>query len=430
MGMNPTGPIPGQADPNAAAGPFQELKIDPVKLPDGFTPPPVKSEIMELDDPLLQKDELDKLRKDLSKYQQVLRNARASSDADKALLKMGLKYRLGMMCLKENRQQLAKNHEDLLKELNSIASAPELNASTVKSFRQLVLQELLSQASPLLTTQNFYVRLHIALLIGELNLTEESARQGLKLEAFTPGLEELIKVITDDMQPDAVKVVAVNGIVRLMKLGNPPFPLRTAVAQALVSQMGLKTGHPWYQMRLAGALSIVDVNTDQAGKPFVVNVLTSVLADPARTFAVRAEAAKSLGRVPLPSSVKASDVTQAVAAFALQLAKAAQQSPQQKDDPRWKGEFIRVYLAFQQLDANDLLADKKSKAGLLNNSQAAAKPAYDLIVPLVAAILHGKRLTVPQVQSLEGWVAGQTPNGAKSPSEPKSTEPVTVGGRP
>jgi hypothetical protein len=162
----------------------------------------------------------------------------------------------------------------------------------------------------------------------------------------------------------------------------------------------------------------MDVDLVQ-GKPIVVDVLKAVLADDKREWTVRAEAAKSLGRVPLPAACNPPSVPKAIAAFALKLAKAAQQSPQTKgEEPKWKSEFFRVYLAFQQLDANDLMADKKSKAGLLNNPQAAAKPSYDLIVPLVAAILQAQRLTVQHVQALEAFV---------KPTEAPPTEKPTAG---
>jgi hypothetical protein len=222
-----------------------------------------------------------------------------------------------------------------------------------------------------------------------------------------------VKVILDPKQPEAVKVAAVNGLVRILRLGSPNVGLRTKVAEAIVAELKRKDTHPWYQMRLAGALSVVDIDLDQAKKPFVVDILKAILADPdadtdkvnGRTWAVKAEAAKSLGRVPLPAAANPPSVTRAVAVFALTLAKAAQQKPQSKaEDPKWKSEFIKVYLAFQQLDDKDLMADKKTKSGLMNNPAAAAKSAYDLIVPMVAAILHGQRLTVQQVQNLEAYV--------------------------
>ena len=226
-------------------------------------------------------------------------------------------------------------------------------------------------------------------------------------------------------------MAAVNGLVRILRLGNPPVLVRTKIAEGLVAELKNKKAHPWYQMRLAGALGSVDIDLDQARKePFVVNILKLVMADSERTWSVRAEAAKSLGRVPLPPAVNPPSVTRAVAAFALQLATAAQQSPQQKpDDPKWRGEFIKLYLAFQPLDANDLMANKTAKAGLLNNPAAAAKAAYDLIVPLVAAILHGQRLTAQQVSALQTYVSPSPPenNPAQSSNEQKNVPPVNKG---
>jgi hypothetical protein len=392
------------------------LKIDSVTLPKDFAPPAAKAEVMDLDQPLAMQDEIDKLKKDLAKYQTVMRTAK-STDADKVLIRNGIRYRLALMCLKKNRLELSKLHEDLTRDLNSAASAPEAaNANAIRSFRQIVMQEIVSQAGPLLITQPFHVRLHIALLLGELNLTEENPRFALKLEAYSPVCEPLLQVISSPDQPEGVKIVAVNGLARNLRLGNANVTVRTRVAQALVAELSNKKAHSWYQMRLAAALAAMDVDLVQ-GKPIVVDVLKAVLADDGRTWIVRAEAAKSLGRVPLPAACNPPSVTKAVAAFTLKLAKAAQQSPQ----TNWKGEFLKVYLAFQQYDATDLMADKKSKAGLLNNSQASAAPAYALIHPLVAAILQAQRLTVQQVQALEDWVK-PTP-GQAQPAKPATGSP-------
>jgi hypothetical protein len=418
------------ADPNAK-GPAQELKIDPNALPENYSPPPAnKDEIMTKEVRLAELDEIDKLRKEqLAKYQNVLRKP-VAGDAEKALIKAGIRYRLAVMCLQKNRPELSKLHDDLLRDMNSAGSVPEgANGATVKAYRQMVLQELVNQVTPMLANQNFYVRLHLVILLGELDLTREDSKLAFKLEAFAPPCDPLVKVISDPQQPEAIKVAAVNGLVRILRLGNPNVLLRTKVAEGIVAELKGNKTHSWYQMRLAGALSVVDIDLDQGRKPFVVDTLKAVMGDDEREMSVRAEAAKSLGRVPIPAAANPPTVTRAVAEFALKLAKKAQQQPQTRaDDPKWKSEFFKVYLAFQQLDSNDLMADKKSKPGLLNNPAATAKAAYDLIVPLVAAILHGQRLTVQQVQNLEAYLGppngqAQTANQAKPAETKGSTEP-------
>jgi hypothetical protein len=425
-GGQPRGPIPGEANPNAIKGPAIELKSEPEKLPPNFKPPAVKDKLMDLEQPLALPDEIDKLKKDLPRFGTVLRTA-LSTDADKAVIKNGIRYRLAVMCLQKNRLELSKLHETLLRDLDSAAQAPagNANATTIRAFRQMVLQELVTQVTPLLTSQGFHVRLHMAILLGELNITEETSKYNLKQEAYAPACEPLIQVISSPDQPEGVKVAAVNSIARILRNGNPNVAIRTKVTQALVAELGNKKTHPWYQMRLASTLASSDIDQDQ-GKPIVVNALKAVVTDDERTMAVRAEAARSLGRVPIPASAGPSSVTQAIAAFALKLAKAAQQSPQQKaDDPKWKSEFFKVYLAFQQQDGNDVVSDaKKSKAGLLNNRDAGAKPAYDLIVPMVAAILHGQRLTAAQVQALETYV---NPGGNNTQPVSAPAAPATQG---
>jgi len=414
------------ADPNAR-GPVQEMKApDPVKLPENYRPPADRDPLMEIDRPLVAPDELDKLKRDLGRYGTLLRTAR-STDADKAIIRNGLRYRLALMCQKEarlaasskeatNAKDLSKLHDDLLRDLASAGAAPDSQKpADVRNFRQFVMQEVVNQVTPLLSTQNFYVRLHLTLLLGELNLTEDNTKLALKQEAFVPAADPLVGVLSDPKQPEAIKVAATNALQRIMRQGNPPVLVRMKVAEAVVNELKNKSTHAWYQMRLAGTLATIDVDLDQARNPFVVDVLKTVIADDERDWSVRAEAAKSLGRVTVPASVNPQTVTRSVAEFALKLAKAAQQAPQKNaEDPRWKAEFIKLYLAFQPLDSTDTMANKTSKAGLLNNTAAAAKPAYDLVVPLVAAILHGQRLTVQQVNTLEAWVA---------PS-PASTRPV------
>jgi hypothetical protein len=404
----PTGPIPGQAtEPGVPRGPAQELKIDSVTLPEGFRPPAEKDPTMEIDRPLVLGDELKSLKRDLSRYQTNLRKALAS-DPEKAVIRNGIKYRLALLCLRENRLEVSKLREDLLRDINSAASAMDFpKPEGVRDFRKFVLQELVSQATPLLETQNFHVRLQIAILLGELDLTLENDKLALKQEAFFQANVPLVKAIEDPQQPQAIKVAAVNGLFRILRQGNPDVLTRTKIAQAIVNALKDKTLHPWYQMRLVGALSAVDIELDEQRTPFVVNALLAILNDPApeRKWYVKAQAAKSLGRVPLPASADPPSVTRAVAAFALKLGKAAQQDPPRDgEDPKWRSEFVKLYLAFMPFDDKDLTADKKNKAGLLNNTAAQAKAAYTLIVPLVNTILNRQRLTAQQIKALEAWV--------------------------
>lgn len=429
-GMGPSrGPATGRGGtgrpivaPIPPAKKGEELKIDSETLPPGFNPPVEKDPVMEIDKPLMMPDEIKSLSKDLPKYQSSVRAGRYG-DADKELIRNGIRVRLAKMCLKENRAQLSALHEEFLREIRSAASVPD-NPKMIKDFRQFFLTEFLNQATPLLETQNFYVRLHIAILIGQLDLTEDLPQYNTKQEAFVPSYIPLVKVLNDPGQHEAIKVAAANGLLRILRQGNPDVKVRVQIAQGLISELKNKKSHPWYQMRLTGALGFVDVDLDTQRQPFIVNMLKQILADDDRSWQVRAEAAYALGRVPLNPACNPPSIPREIGAFTLKLAKEAQQDPPKNErDPKWRAEFIKVYLAFQQKDKDDLMADKRTKAGLLNNQAASARSVYDLIVPMCAAVFHGQRLTVQQVQALQAHVGAAPAGNAENLPAPQVNDP-------
>ena len=93
------------------------------------------------------------------------------------------------------------------------------------------------QAAPLLDNQNFYVRLHIAILLGQLDLTDENSKLGFRQEAFVPAAVPLVKFLANPAQPESIKVPVVNGIVRILRLGSPNVVERTNIASAIISHL-------------------------------------------------------------------------------------------------------------------------------------------------------------------------------------------------
>ena len=399
---------------------------DSETLPADYVPPKEKNPLADLDMPIASPDELEKLKKEDGKFQPVLNKAQ-SDDASKAVIRNGIRYRLAQMCQAENFkiENLHKLYEMRVKlrsYLNNAGSAAkDLKPDDLKKFRLFVMQELVKQATPLLEN-NLYVREQVVILMGlELELVQEDTRKAVSAEAFTPAFDPLVKTILDPKQPESVKLLAVNALTRILKIGTPNVNERTRIAEALIAELAKPGTHWWYQMRLSGALGSVAL--DQLKQPIVVTALKDVVSDPKRTWTVRAEAAKSLGRIPLPPASDPSSVVRAIADLALQLAKAAQQKP---EDPQWKTAFWKVYLAFMPLDAKDTDATKTIKAGLLNNVTAsgAAKVPYGLIVPMVSAILKDLRLTAAQLSALEAWLKPAAGTGNPPPTDPpKETTP-------
>ncbi len=396
--------------------------IDPqTQLPIGFKPPADIPDLMTLDKPLLSAPEIDALKKLEGKYKSAMRGTDLN-EAGKDLLRKGLSYRLALMCEKDNRNSLHVLREKLLNEDLRQAGVLLPKGDQYVNFRTFVLTELTKQTEGLFDN-NLYVRIQAVTLLGELTLTESDSQKGTRLEAFTPALTPLVKVLGDANQPVAVKIAATRSIIRLLRFGTPSVPIKHQVATVVIAQLKDPATHFWYQMRLVEALSLLDVSLDlNDRKPFVVNALRGAMNDPKRDWQVRAQAVKSLGRVPFDAQVTVPDVMREIAQFSLDLAKAAQQKP---ENPIWKSAFVWVYLGFQPVDGTDRDALKRNRGGLRNNPQVAsqAEPVYQLILPLVNKLINDQRITADQVKSLEDWVGKNKPVAANQAQRSGTTTP-------
>lgn len=413
----PKPPAPNQKkgatkDPQAAPLP------DPAAAPNGglpanFQPPPAPPEMMTLEAPLLTEAQQDNWKKIRSRYSSLVRGSSdLSSAADKKLLEEGLTYRLYIMTLKDQLDQRELHDRRLDLTSTDLQTAGKLlKPQDVRKFRQTIMETIVRLTEPLLQN-NFYVRLQAVTLLGELDLIAEDTPRNLKHETYTPACELLVKVLNDPQQPEAVKIAAARSIIRLLRYGPAGVELRHKVATTLVAEFNRPETHFWYQMRLAEALSTIDIALDlQTRKPIMVIALQNAVRDTKRDVRVRAEAARSLGRIPLDAQVDISALMRDIMELAQQMAAAQQQNPEQ---PVWKQVFFDLYLAFHHLDAADKNADKKTDGGLLNNpsSSALAKQTYPMIVPLVNDVLNDRQIKAPDVQKVQEWL---TQNAPKAP---------------
>ncbi len=414
---------PAKGTPKTAGQPMT-ANPDSETLPADYAPPKEQDQRLTNPMPIALPDELEKLKKEFGKFQPVLNKAQ-SDEAGKTVIRNGIRYFMAQMCQEENlkTENLHKLYELRVKLRSSLnnagsaaAAAKDIKPDDLRKFRLFVMQEFVRQATPLLEN-NLYVRQQVVFLMGELELVQDG--RGVSVEAFTPAFDPLVKTILDPKQPESVKLPAVMALTRILKIGTPPVNDRTRIAEALIAELAKPGTHWWYQMRLAGALGAVALG--DLKQPIVVTALKDVVGDPKRTWTVRAEAAKSLGRIPLPPASSPPSVVLAIADLTLQLAKAAQQKP---EDPQWKTAFSKIYLAFVPLDDKDKDA-LKGKAGLLNNVVVAgsAKAAYAVIVPMVSASLKDQRLTAAQLSALEAWLKSAGGQGNPPPADPPKEAP-------
>jgi hypothetical protein len=435
-------PLPGTKDKKSADKKSTDNKVatpqagdkfqqpDPDWLPPTFQPLPEPLAIMSLELPIVSKEELAKLKKEFAnKFTKALRDCDLSANG-KQNIEGGIRYKLAEMTLQEKKKdlpdfyKLPDLHKNLMREITSGVGSPTAKPADVALTVQFVNQEIVKQI-PELLVNNFYVRLHAVLILSEMDYPGAYA---LLLQVIQA------KDIQDDPvkgQPEAIKIAAMQGLVRILRFTAPPVKDRSVIAMAIVDELQKTETHWWYQLRMIDGLRHMTVSIDAGNnKPFVIDALLAVIKDPKRAWPVRAKACYALGRVPIPAAVNPTDVVTAIADCSLQLSNAAQARP---NNPIWKNCFWDLYLAFKpdgtkEKDGKDkdLDAEKKVAGGLLARFKPAAQPAYEVVVPICSGVIQGKAPDPGDVMKLSAFVkarVGQDGGALLKEAEPKTGQP-------
>ena len=360
---------------------------------------------MDLESPIATKEEMDKLKKVVNNFYKTKSDCDVSP-AGRKVIEGSVRFRLAEMTRKEKKDfgDIPALRQKFVGEITNIGDK-STRAADVQAMTQVVGQEVIKQI-PELLKNNFYVRLHAILILGEMN--------------YAPAYELLVQVLhakdirvdAAEGQPEAMKVAAAMGLIRILRFANPSVKDRTAIANAIIVALQDPHSYYWLQIRLVEALRYCDISGMDSGdndRPFVVEALLSVIKDNQRNWDVRTRACYALGRVPLPRSVKVDDVVTAIADCALQTSNAAAAAP---NNPHWRYRFWNLYTAFHKSDTpkeKDQDAEKKLSGGLLERSKAAAQPAYDVIHPVVNDVLAGKAPDAGNLQKLNEFVRKRLP---------------------
>ncbi len=312
--------------------------------------------------------------------------------------------------------------------------------------------------------QNFHVRLNAAYLLGELVAKKGDVGKGIPDSRYTPAAATLCDVVDDPRQLDAIKVIGVRGLVRLMQTGlpEPSYDLQLRVAECFVNQLKRPyqqslirqrseshLQHVWYQEVLVEGLAGVGILVNKQSRPFVETTLASVLADPQRHFLARTAAAKALGRAPLGSGFDDGLRSYQLAELAGQMAVAYNKVP---TAGYWSRCYQQLYFAFKAIDKKELTVAGKP-AGLLGQvSTNRLQETYRQIVPLVAHVIvqpvvaaDGRERFLPissqAMAPLAEWLQknrpanykpvpppGATPVSRPPASKTKKTAPASGGG--
>jgi hypothetical protein len=209
--------------------------------------------------------------------------------------------------------------------------------------------------------------------------------------------------------------------------------VRVDIAEALVGQLAASvTDDEWLQWRLAEGLGLVGLVYDNQKKPIVAEVLAAVLADPRRSFLVRAEAASSLGRLPLDREIDLNVIAQEIAQLARQMTDAYQKNSNQAS---WKISFLRLFMAFKPVNDDDAkegvgLLTQVTTKGPLSAYKKTVQEAYDVVLPLVQGVLNPPQNLDDAVAKLKDWLNRNPPPTARTAEkdesageQPRSTAP-------
>ena len=485
-------------------------------LPIGFVPPPPLPQVMGLNNALLiPKNELAFRRLGYSTFMKAVRAQGLGSKAQQDI-QAGVRWVVARMTMPKNRESLPIRRREIRQMVQLQAKSPQIRNFVLLELR-LALSELLETAHFKIThnngqeivvvitrpdpktgknasatfkanslqglrevqgageavrfferystrtifggkggLQNFHVRLNVAYLLGELIVRKGDPSKGIPAARYTDAAYPLCDVVTEPRQLDAIKVVAVRGLVRLMRTGqpDPPYDLRLRVAECFANQLkrpyqrslmrqrvDSHLQHIWFQEVLVEGLAGVGIMVNKQAEPFVETVLGDVMADPNRHFLARTAAAKAIGRAPLAGAFDDGLRSYQLVELAGQMSAAYNKAPAKG---YWLRCYQQLYFAFKAISKNEMTVAGKP-AGLLGQvATAKLQDAYSQVVPLVAHVIvqptvaaDGKQYFQPisseTLKPLTDWLAENRPanyeplvpstnTAPTSASAPKSTK--------
>jgi len=420
-------------------------EVDPNELPKGYTPPPPPPDWLTTEDEWVYEPwegtekEKDKARKiDLSNYRNLITKGEFGGDGDKKLVERITEWRLSQMTRKENREQAYKRREEIYKDMRD--SGTSRNAK--RDVRKYIMQ-VVADKSPKLFNYHFVARLNGAILLAdmsELNEVDGDGRNNPPVRCIR-AMDSLVHLLDDPddkgrKQPDAVRVWGVEGLVRIGTVPDLKPAIRTQVGEVLARNLtSSNSDHDWLQWRLASAVGSVGVAYNLDKRPFAPEALASVLIDTKRSWLVRAEAAQSLGRLPLDRDVDLSLVAHEVAELAQQMGDAYLKNP---EDAMWKLTFLKLYLAFKPGSDEDATAGRGlltqvSSKGSLAAYKKTVQEAFDLVLPIVKKVLTPPQNIEDSLSKLKDWlknnprVADKDKPIHEAPKSSAPAEPATSG---
>lgn len=392
-------------------------------LPPGFKPAQQPPKVLTLENELIASEEVAEWKKLRLQYFDAMR-ANQISDENRKLLADSMRIQVHQLSITDERNNLTSLRKALLRDFDRECRNEEVRA--------YVLGELLKQVASLLDG-NFHVRCQAVMLLGELD--RNPAKPGLQpvpAVSWTGGIPALLDVIDTPQggvdQPEAVRILAARAVERLFKLGRQTLPpnskLPDETVRRMVSELA-KSGTDWYHARLTMALvqTGADMVPDQndAPRPLIVDALARIIADPKRSYAVRAKAAFAMGRAEIPGGVQADPIAFVIVKLAQQMALDMNQGRLSSAQALFR--FQDIYRGFQRG-----VSEPEEIGLLVSLKRPSITTAYDDIKPLFQTLMRAYQAGAPatfppnMIQKLQNWQAPE--NMAIDPTGTPITQPL------
>ena len=322
-----------------------------------------------------------------------------------------------------------------------------VKADDMRTFRANVCKEIVKQSAKLLDN-NFFVRLNVTILVANLDVMPRQplASPPQPPQAYAGSVPFLVdKVLLDTKQPDALKLIAANGLKRIGNLGvndigRLTVTLREKAAKALMKEFERRKTHTWYQRRLAEALGALDVR-DIAGKADIIQALGTAMGDATRDPRVRAQAAFALSRASKPGNLNVDLLAYEYIHLAHSMAKQYNaEIAAKKLKPHWPNSFRYLYLSFRPVHRyEDMLyarrvtvADRKPWLSARYPANAKVTAAFGEIKNVASFVIKNIPAPIPPkgMAALSGWMATHKPkNFSLQPGVLPAIRPKKVAAR-
>lgn len=314
----------------------------------------------------------------------ILNDGKFTQPEDAKIFDGAYLFRVAELTWNENLTDLPKKRGNFkTRDLAMCGKAPDQEVHT------LLNKKLLEMVSNIAISDEYHpaVRYNCMLLIGQLDQIEP-AINGTGAVPLPEALVRLKQAAGDPKQIDAVRIAAMDGIVRHCELSVAE-PVRRELApmlEAIIadkkpSPVGTRDGQLWLRHRASQALAEMAAKWPEANRPEALAAFQQLLADEEAAFMFRADAAYGIGaleKTVFKNSATLRDVSMLLGQLAIGIATKAPVTD--------AGDVNREHLTYCLLHTNSAIKGHDPARGL---AAAATEPSTRKFVVELAGKIDG-----------------------------------------